>query len=59
MYIDGFSDTTDSSEPYIYEWDTETVSDDMEHIIAVVGYDLEGNSTLATPIAVFIDNFVL
>ena len=57
FYIDGFSDTTDSSDPYIYEWDTETVSDDMEHIIAVVGYDLEGNSTLATPIAVYIDNF--
>jgi hypothetical protein len=28
----------------------------LEHIIAAVGYDNEGNSTLATPIAVYVDN---
>ena len=55
-YIDGDSYTVDSIPPYIQEWDTETAEDDMEHIIAAVGYDNEGNSTLATPIAVYIDN---
>ena len=55
-YIDGLSHTTDSIPPYIQEWNTETAEDDMEHIIAAVGFDNQGNSTLATPIAVYIDN---
>ena len=55
-YIDGQSYSVDSIPPYIQEWDTETAEDDMEHIIAAVGYDNEGNSTLATPIAVYVDN---
>ena len=56
-FIDGLSDTIDSIAPYIHSWNTETVEDDMEHIIAVVAYDIQGNSTLATPIAVYVDNF--
>ena len=56
-FIDGQADTTDSIAPYNYNWDTESVADDMEHIIAVVAYDSSGNSTLATPIAVYVDNF--
>ena len=55
-YIDGQSYSIDSIPPYIQEWDTETAEDDLEHIIAAVGYDNEGNSTLATPIAVYVDN---
>ena len=55
-YIDGQSYSVDSIPPYIQEWDTETAEDDMEHIVAAVGYDNEGNSTLATPIAVYVDN---
>jgi hypothetical protein len=55
--IDGLSEAIDSISPYIYDWDSETVEDDLEHVIAVVGFDIQGNSTLATPIAVFIDNF--
>ena len=55
-YIDGQSYSVDSIPPYIQEWDTETAEDDMEHIIAAVGYDNEGNSSLATPIAVYVDN---
>ena len=55
-YIDGQSYSVDSIPPYIQEWDTETAEDDLEHIIAAVGYDNEGNSTLATPIAVYVDN---
>ena len=56
-YIDGQSYSVDSIPPYIQEWDTETAEDDMEHIIAAVGYDNQGNSTLATPIAVYINNW--
>ena len=56
-FIDGLSEAIDSISPYIYDWDSETVEDDLEHVIAVVGFDIQGNSTLATPIAVFIDNF--
>ena len=56
-FIDGLSQAIDSISPYIYDWDSETVEDDLEHVIAVVGFDIQGNSTLATPIAVFIDNF--
>ena len=56
-FIDGELDTIIYSEPYIYEWNTENVQDDMEHIIAVGGADLDSNTTLATPIAVYIDNF--
>ncbi len=57
FFIDGFSVNVDTIAPYVYNWDTETVADDAEHIIAVIGYDIQGNSTLATPIAVYIDNF--
>ena len=57
FYIDGESVANDSTAPYSYSWDTETVSEDMDHIIAVVGFDLEGNSTLASPVSVYIDNY--
>ena len=56
-FIDGLSYSIDSIPPYVEEWNTETVEDDAEHIIAAVGYDVQGNSTLATPIAVYIDNY--
>jgi len=57
FHIDGDSIYSDDSYPYIYSWDTESVADDGEHIIGVIGYDLSGNTSLATPITVFIDNF--
>jgi len=57
FFINGDSVHTDDSDPYNYAWDTETVTDDMDHIIAVVGFDLDGNATLAPPIAVYVDNF--
>ena len=56
-FINGLSYSIDSIPPYIQEWNTETAEDDSEHIIAAVGFDLQGNSTLATPIAVHVDNF--
>jgi len=57
FFINGDSIHTDTSDPFDYSWDTETVIDDMDHIIAVIGFDLDGNATLAPPIAVFVDNF--
>ncbi|MDC1038062.1 Ig-like domain-containing protein [Candidatus Marinimicrobia bacterium] len=57
FYINGESVGTDNTSPYQYEWNTETVVDDMEHILAAVGYDIDGNSSLGTPIAVYVDNF--
>jgi len=57
FFINGDSVHTDTSNPFDYTWDTETVTDDMDHIIAVVGFDLGGNATLAPPIAVYVDNF--
>ena len=57
FFVDGDSVHTDETEPYNHSWDTETVADDMEHIIAVMAFDLEGNVMLGTPIAVYVDNF--
>ena len=56
FFINGESVGADSSSPYQYEWDTETVTDDMEHIIAIQGFDIEENSALGTPISVYVDN---
>ena len=57
FYIDGDSVSTDDVEPYNYSWDTEMETDDQEHIISVIGFDLAGNAGPATPITVFVDNF--
>ena len=57
FFIDGDSVYTDVSYPYNYSWDSETVSDDEDHIIGVMGYDLAGNAAPAPPITVFVDNF--
>ncbi len=57
FYIDGDSVSTDDLEPYNFTWDTETVTDDQDHIISVIGFDLAGNAGPATPITVFVDNF--
>ena len=57
FFINGDSVHTDTSDAFNYIWDTETFNDDMDHIIAVVGFDLDGNETFAPPIAVYVDNF--
>ena len=57
FFINGDSVHTDTSDPFDYIWNTGTFTDDMDHIIAVVGFDLDGNATLAPPIAVYVDNF--
>jgi len=57
FFINGVSASIDSIEPYIYNWNSTLELDDIEHVIAVLGYDNENNSTLAQPIAVYVDNF--
>lgn len=57
FYIDGNQEYIDDSSPFIYNWNTELVTEDWEHTIAVVGYDINGNSTLASPITVYVNNF--
>lgn len=56
FHINGVLDNIDSIAPYIHNWNTNLELDDMEHIIAVIGYDNEYNSTLAQPIAVYVNN---
>lgn len=55
-YIDGSHESTDTQEPYSYAWDTETASEDEEHIIAVIVSDHSNNRASFTPIAVIVDN---
>ncbi|MBT3961171.1 MAG: Ig-like domain-containing protein [Candidatus Marinimicrobia bacterium] len=56
FYIDGTLESTDSNEPYSYEWDTNNASEDEEHIIAVIVSDHSDNRVSFTPIAVIVDN---
>ena len=57
FFIDGESAFPALFSPYEYNWDTETAEDDQYHIIGVTAYDITGNTTSATPVAVFVDNF--
>ena len=55
--IDGELEHADISEPYNYNWDSETAADDQDHTISVIGYDISGNAGPATPITVYVDNY--
>jgi len=57
FFIDGEFVYYDDSYPYQYEWNTELFQDDVDHIISVIGFDLEDNIGYATPISVYVDNF--
>ena len=57
FYIDGDEIHLDDTSPFNYDWNTTLVEEDWDHTIAVVAYDNNGNSTLAPPITVFINNF--
>ncbi|HIF35701.1 MAG TPA: hypothetical protein EYQ71_03440, partial [Candidatus Thioglobus sp.] len=56
FFIDGINVYTDSSDPYYYEWNTELVSEDEEHIIFITITDQSGNETDLSPIAVLVNN---
>ena len=56
-YINGDSIYSDSVSPYTYEWNSITYEEDEMHVILVQTFDLEGNSSLAPPVAVIVNNF--
>ncbi len=58
FFIDGNTVGTNSEYPYSYDWNTELVSEDDDHIISITVTDLGGNSTDVSPIAVLVNNVV-
>ena len=56
--IDGVYQETVISSPYVFFWDTNSASEDSEHIISGIVIDSVGNETLLTPISVFVNNFI-
>ena len=56
--IDGVYKETVIYSPYVYFWDTNTATEDSEHIISAIVIDSVGNETPLTPISVFVDNIV-
>ena len=56
--IDGVYQETVIYSPYVYFWDTNTATEDSEHIISAIVIDSVGNETPLTPISVFVDNIV-
>ena len=56
--IDGVYQETVISSPYVYFWDTNSVSEDSEHIISAIVIDSVGNETPLTPISVFVNNII-
>ena len=51
-----YNNLIDSIAPYVYEWDTENEFDDIQHWITAIGFDVEGNQSLAPPIYIYVDN---
>ena len=56
FFINGTQVFSDSTEPYVYIWDTTNETEDDNHIIQVSITDLSGNETNLTPITVYVDN---
>nr|MBC8467774.1 hypothetical protein [Candidatus Neomarinimicrobiota bacterium] len=55
-FINGSSIGSVSNEPFIFSWDTETATDDEDHIISALITDTGSNETNIAPIAVIVDN---
>jgi len=56
FYIDDSLHHSDQDAPYIYNWNTASVSNNSQHTIRVISYDTSDNSTESQPIQVTIDN---
>ncbi len=54
-FVDGVSVGTDSSPPYVYFWNSKTVSNGT-HTLSVVARDTAGNLGASAPITVTVDN---
>ena len=48
--------STDETNPYTYNWNTNNEEDEIEHLIQINILDINDNNTLLGPIAVYIDN---
>ncbi len=47
---------SDDSDPYTFEWNTLTIEDDTWQTLRVTATDINGISSISTPINVFVDN---
>jgi hypothetical protein len=47
---------TDTTEPYEYDWDTNTETEDINHIIGVIITDISDNTLEVPPISVYVNN---
>ena len=56
FYLDGNLLSSDDQVPYAHEWNTNSSSEDEEHVIYATIIDLEGNSTDLSPISVTVNN---
>ena len=56
FFIDGDSVSTSYGSDYIYEWNTETASEDETHVLSATITDIGYNSVDIAPIAVTINN---
>ena len=54
--INGTSVYVDMSEPFEYRWDTNTETEDVDHIITITLEDRAGNQAVLNPITVFVNN---
>tara|TARA_S200000501_G_scaffold98676_1_gene92056 strand:+ start:70514 stop:72349 length:1836 start_codon:yes stop_codon:yes gene_type:complete len=55
--INGVSSFVDLASPFSFNWDSENVSDDNFYIIGAIGYNSAGQSGIASPITVYVDNY--
>ncbi len=56
FFINGNQVFSDSTAPYIYNWDTESETEDDNHTIQILIADFSGNETNLVPITVYVDN---
>ena len=56
FYLDGNLLSSDDQVPYAHEWNTNSSSEDEEHVIYATIIDLQGNSTDLSPISVTVNN---
>ena len=54
--INGILESTDETDPYTYDWNTNNEEDEIEHLIQVNILDINDNQTSLGPIAVYVDN---
>ena len=57
FFINNTSVFTDSiGSDYSFLWETDTLPDDENYVLAVIAYDLVGNEGPSTAITVYLDN---